>query len=126
MPDEVASLTEPPPEPVRSREDRIEQFKKDVVSKDDAVRLAALQSARDLRDKGVRALLARRLENEPDGIRIAAAQALSFQKHPEAAAALRTLAGGPVPRWAAAARAAALRKDGVTLKQFPTGQRLAA
>ena len=43
-----------------------------------------------------------------------------------AAAALRTLAGGPVPRWAAAARAAALRKDGVTLKQFPTGQRLAA
>jgi hypothetical protein len=79
---------DPPPEPVKSREDRIEQFKKDVASKDDAVRLAALQSARDLRDKGVRALLARRLENEPDGIRIAAAQALSFQKHPEAAAAL--------------------------------------
>ena len=34
----------------------------------------------------------------------------------EAAARLRELAGGNVPRWAAMARASALRKDGVQLK----------
>ena len=44
----------------------------------------------------------------------------------EAAAAIRTLAGGPVPRWAAMARAAALRKEGVSLKPLPTGARPAA
>ena len=43
-----------------------------------------------------------------------------------AAAAIRTLAGGPVPRWAAMARASALRKEGVTLKPLPTSQRPAA
>ncbi len=34
----------------------------------------------------------------------------------EAAAAIRTLAGGVVPRWAVMARAAGLRRDGVRLK----------
>lgn len=34
----------------------------------------------------------------------------------DAAAALRELAGGAVPRWSVMARAAALRKDGVELK----------
>ena len=38
----------------------------------------------------------------------------------DAAATLRVLAGGPVPRWAALARAAALRKDGIELKPLPT------
>ncbi len=41
----------------------------------------------------------------------------------EAAAAIRTLAGGPVPRWAAMARASALRKEGVPLKPLPTATR---
>jgi hypothetical protein len=44
----------------------------------------------------------------------------------EATAALRTLAGGPVPRWAALARAAALRKAGVSLKPLPAGTRPAS
>jgi hypothetical protein len=45
----------------------------------------------------------------------------------DAASAVRALAGGPVPRWAVMARAAALRKEGVSLKiltaagQQPTG-----
>ena len=34
----------------------------------------------------------------------------------EAAAAVRALAGGTVPRWAVMARAAELRKEGVPLK----------
>ena len=41
----------------------------------------------------------------------------------EAAAAIRTLAGGHVPRWAAMARASAIRKEGVALKPLPTGVR---
>jgi hypothetical protein len=41
----------------------------------------------------------------------------------EATAALRALAGGPVPRWAALARAGTLRKDGVPLKSLPTDTR---
>ena len=44
----------------------------------------------------------------------------------EAAAAIRALAGGPVPRWAAMARAAALRKEGVALKPLLPSQRPAA
>ena len=36
----------------------------------------------------------------------------------EAAARLKELAGGNVPRWAAMARATSLRKDGVGLKTF--------
>lgn len=44
----------------------------------------------------------------------------------EAATAIRALAGGPVPRWAAMARASALRKEGVALKPLPTDQRPAA
>ena len=44
----------------------------------------------------------------------------------EAAGAIRTLAGGAVPRWAAMARASALRKEGVVLKPLPTSQRPAA
>ena len=44
----------------------------------------------------------------------------------EAAAAIRMLAGGPVPRWAAMARAAALRKEGVPLKPLLTAARPAA
>lgn len=82
----VAKKPVPPAEPPKSREERIEQFKKDLLSKDEPVRVAALQSA--VRDKGVRALLARRLETDTDAVRIAAAQALALQKHPEAAAAL--------------------------------------
>ena len=38
----------------------------------------------------------------------------------EAAAKLKKLAGGNMPRWAAMARAASLRKDGITLQQFPS------
>jgi len=37
------------------------------------------------------------------------------------AAAIRVLAGGPVPRWAAMARASALRAEGVKLKPLPSG-----
>jgi hypothetical protein len=41
----------------------------------------------------------------------------------EVAAALRALAKGPVPRWAALARAATLHKDGVQLISLPTDTR---
>jgi hypothetical protein len=34
----------------------------------------------------------------------------------EAAAKVKALAGGPTPRWAVMARAAAMRKEGVTLR----------
>ena len=44
----------------------------------------------------------------------------------EAAAAIRVLAGGPVPRWAAMARASALRKEGVSLKLLTPAIRPAA
>ena len=39
----------------------------------------------------------------------------------EAAAAIRAMAGGPVPRWAVIARAAALRAEGVELNPLPSG-----
>jgi len=36
----------------------------------------------------------------------------------EVVEAVKALAGGPVPRWAVMARAAALRKEGVVLKEL--------
>lgn len=44
----------------------------------------------------------------------------------DAAAAIRTLAGGPAPRWALMARAAELRKVGVVMKPLPGGRPLAS
>jgi hypothetical protein len=44
----------------------------------------------------------------------------------EAAANLKELAGGNVPRWAAMARAATLRREGVELKRLPTTGTFAA
>jgi hypothetical protein len=42
----------------------------------------------------------------------------------EAAASVREMAGGPAPRWAVMARAAALRKEGVEMK--PLSAKVAA
>jgi hypothetical protein len=81
-------LAPPPPAPEKPREERIEQFKKDLESKEEAARLGAIRTAADLRDRGVRSLLARKLETDSDAVRVAAAQALGLQRHPEAAAAL--------------------------------------
>ncbi len=44
----------------------------------------------------------------------------------EAAASIRVLAGGPVPRWAAMARAAALRQEGIPLQLLTAATRPAA
>ena len=41
----------------------------------------------------------------------------------EAAGAILALVDGPAPRWAVMARAAELRKGGVTMKPHPTGAR---
>ena len=44
----------------------------------------------------------------------------------EAAAAIRALAGDPVPRWAAMARASALREEGILLQSLTAATRPAA
>jgi HEAT repeat protein len=63
-------------------------LKKDIASKDEAARLAAVQGVRDVRDKGVRTLLSRKLDSDSEAVRLAAIQAMPAQKHAEAALAL--------------------------------------
>ncbi len=83
-----APAAPPPVEPEKPREERIEQFKKDLESREEAARLGAIRTAGDLRDRAVRSLLARKLETDTDAVRAAAAQALGLQRHPDAVAAL--------------------------------------
>ncbi len=79
---------EPPPPPEKAEPPTIGEFRKQLESKDEQVRITATEQLGSIRTREARDLLTTKLRTDTEAVRRAAARAMAYQKHPSAAKAL--------------------------------------